>query len=85
MHELLPDDLEQQAHAKMNSTKLAHELRTEFTVDPLTVAAHGAAEFAKRTVEAPKYCRESEYCRERRRKLQGGGDGLMSHFDDGEL
>ena len=43
-------------------------------LDPLYIAARGAAEFAKRIQEAPQECKESRHCRKNRHPQDGDTD-----------
>lgn len=49
-----------------NGTRILSEERSNNTLDPLYVAAKGAAEFAKRAQEAPASCVEPPHCAKNR-------------------
>jgi hypothetical protein len=56
--------------------------------DPTFVVARGAAEFAKRKVEMPRHCIETEQCKDTRKKLKEGyhrGDEKQAGGDHIEL
>ena len=84
MHELLPVDLRFEADttAAWGETESRQVMKSVF--NPERLVARGAAEFAKRRLEAPVGCRETEACRKRRRQVENIQDYVAENLG-GEL